>query len=110
MNDTATYTTKGKPFERDMSYLPDRVLAGERSADPLDDAFPSGSKDSPRDVPVWAVEPGRYRLVAARACPWAHRSIIVRALLGLEDVISVGRARPDPRRAQLDLRPRRGRP
>ena len=60
MNDTATYTTKGKPFERDMSYLPDRVLAGARSADPLDDQFPSGSKDSPRDVPVWDAEPAAY--------------------------------------------------
>ena len=30
------------------------------------------------------VEPGRYRLVAARACPWANRSIIVRRLLGLD--------------------------
>ena len=105
MNDTATYTTKGKPFERDMSYLPDRVLAGERSADPLDDQFPSGSKDSPRDVPVWDAEPGRYRLVAARACPWAHRSIIVRTLLGLEDVISWGAPGPthDARSWTFDL-------
>jgi len=105
VNDTATYTTKGKPFERDMSYLPDRVLAGERSADPLDDEFPSGSKDSPRDVPVWDVEPGRYRLIAARACPWAHRSIIVRTLLGLEDVISWGAPGPthDARSWTFDL-------
>ncbi|MFC7725868.1 glutathione S-transferase family protein [Nocardioides sp. GCM10028917] len=105
MNDTATYTTKGKPFERDMSYLPDRVLAGERSADPLDDQFPSGSKDSPRDVPVWEAEPGRYRLIAARACPWAHRSIIVRSLLGIEDVISWGAPGPthDARSWTFDL-------
>jgi putative glutathione S-transferase len=27
--------------------------------------------------------------VVSRACPWAHRSIIVRALLGLEDVVSL---------------------
>ena len=31
----------------------------------------------------WRVEDGRYRLVAARACPWANRSVIVRRLLGL---------------------------
>ncbi|TCC29806.1 glutathione S-transferase family protein [Kribbella sindirgiensis] len=37
----------------------------------------------------WPVEPGRYRLVVSLACPWAHRSIIVRRLLGLEDVISL---------------------
>ena len=36
------------------------------------------------------VEPGRYRLVVCLACPWAHRSLIVRRLLGLEDVISLG--------------------
>jgi glutathionyl-hydroquinone reductase len=38
----------------------------------------------------WAVEPGRYRLLVSLACPWAHRSVIVRRLLGLEDVISLG--------------------
>ncbi len=40
------------------------------------------------------VEAGRYRLLWAPVCPWAHRSIIVRSLLGLEDVISVGTADP----------------
>ncbi len=36
------------------------------------------------------VEPGRYRLVVSLACPWAHRSMIVRRLLGLEDAVSLG--------------------
>ena len=36
------------------------------------------------------VEPGRYRLVVCLACPWAHRALIVRKLLGLEDAISLG--------------------
>jgi glutathionyl-hydroquinone reductase len=31
----------------------------------------------------------RYHLYVSLACPWAHRSIIVRKLLGLEDVISM---------------------
>ncbi|MGI5128540.1 glutathione S-transferase family protein [Pseudonocardia sp. CA-107938] len=39
---------------------------------------------------AWPVEAGRYRLVVARACPWANRSVIVRRLLGLEDAISMG--------------------
>ena len=105
MNDTAEYARKGEAFERDMTYLPDRILAGETSADTLDDAFPSGSKDSPGDVPVWHVAPGRYRLVAARACPWAHRSIIVRSLLGLEAVLSWGAPGPvhDERSWTFDL-------
>jgi putative glutathione S-transferase len=34
-------------------------------------------------------EPGRYHLYASLACPWAHRSVIVRELLGLEDAISL---------------------
>ena len=37
----------------------------------------------------WKAEPGRYRLVVSLACPWAHRSIIARRLLGLEDAISL---------------------
>jgi len=37
----------------------------------------------------WRAEPGRYRLVVSLACPWAHRALIVRGLLGLEDAISL---------------------
>ena len=32
---------------------------------------------------------GRYHLYVSLACPWAHRAIIVRRLLGLEDAISM---------------------
>ena len=42
----------------------------------------------------WPVEAGRYRLVVARACPWANRAVVVRRLLGLEDAISMGIAGP----------------
>ena len=34
-------------------------------------------------------EPGRYHLYVSLACPWAHRTLIVRALKGLEKMISV---------------------
>ncbi len=34
-------------------------------------------------------EPGRYHLYVSLACPWAHRTLIVRKLKKLEDVISV---------------------
>ena len=37
----------------------------------------------------YRAEPGRYHLYVSLACPWAHRTIIVRQLLGLEDVISM---------------------
>jgi putative glutathione S-transferase len=32
---------------------------------------------------------GRYHLYVARACPWAHRTIIARGLMGLEDAIGL---------------------
>ncbi len=34
-------------------------------------------------------EPGRYHLYVSLACPWAHRTLIFRALKGLESFISV---------------------
>jgi putative glutathione S-transferase len=34
-------------------------------------------------------EAGRYHLYVSLACPWAHRSVIVRGLMGLEDVVSL---------------------
>ena len=34
-------------------------------------------------------EPGRYHLYVSLACPWAHRTLIFRALKKLDDVISV---------------------
>ncbi|MBY3795366.1 glutathione S-transferase C-terminal domain-containing protein [Rhodococcus fascians] len=79
MAEDATYVKPGEEFKRDTNYIPTRITADGR------DGYP--------------VEPGRYRLIAARACPWAHRSIIVRRLLGLEDVLSLGIPGPthDPR-------------
>jgi len=34
-------------------------------------------------------EPGRYHLYVSYACPWAHRTLIYRALKGLEEMIDV---------------------
>jgi putative glutathione S-transferase len=88
VGDTAgSYVTEGKAFERDMTYIPDRITAKPgRSQDFYE--------DGEVEVQTWPVEPGRYRLVAAKACPWANRSIIVRSLLGLEDVLSLGTPGP----------------
>jgi putative glutathione S-transferase len=37
----------------------------------------------------YAAEPGRYHLYVSLACPWAHRTLVVRALKGLEEAIDV---------------------
>jgi glutathionyl-hydroquinone reductase len=37
----------------------------------------------------YPAEPGRYHLYVSWACPWAHRTIIARRLMGLEDVIGM---------------------
>lgn len=37
----------------------------------------------------FAAEAGRYHLYVSLACPWAHRTLILRKLKGLEDAISV---------------------
>ena len=44
------------------------------------------SADAGAEFPVHA---GRYHLYVARACPWAHRTIIARRLMGLEDAIGI---------------------
>ena len=43
-------------------------------------------------------EPGRYHLYVSYGCPWAHRTIIFRALKGLEGMVSMSIALPDDRR------------
>ncbi|MBG6224337.1 putative glutathione S-transferase [Arthrobacter sp. CAN_A2] len=81
------YVTSGEEFTRDTQYIETRI-----------------TRDAADGYPV---EAGRYRLVAARACPWANRAIIVRRLLGLEDAISLGTPGPthDSRSWTFDLDP-----
>lgn len=49
---------------------------------------PDGSA-GPTGRDGFKAEPGRYHLYVSYACPWAHRTLIYRALKGLEDMIPV---------------------
>ncbi|HET7530917.1 MAG TPA: glutathione S-transferase C-terminal domain-containing protein [Mycobacteriales bacterium] len=73
MGSSGSYVSKGE-FNRDQTYITTRITADGRDG--------------------YAAEPGGYRLVVSRACPWANRSIIVRRLLGLEQVLPMGVASP----------------
>jgi glutathionyl-hydroquinone reductase len=74
-------------YQRDTRYLGDRITRDGADG--------------------WPVEPGRYRLVVSRACPWANRAIIVRRLLGLEQALPMAVAGPthDARSWRFDLDP-----
>lgn len=65
----AAETSKDGAFVRQQYSIRDRITADGSSG------FPA--------------EAGRYHIYVSLACPWAHRSVIVRKLLGLEDVISL---------------------
>ena len=103
------YVTSGSEFTRDTNYIEDRIVADPAAVR----ALPAPPKSEignlgyglSADAEAWPVEPGRYRLVAAAACPWANRTLIVRRLLGLEDVISLGSPGPthDARSWTFDL-------
>ncbi|HUF45519.1 MAG TPA: glutathione S-transferase family protein [Aestuariivirgaceae bacterium] len=46
-------------------------------------------RPGPSGTGGFAAAPGRYHLYVSLACPWAHRTLIMRALKGLEDMVSV---------------------
>ena len=48
----------------------------------------SDGSAGPTGVAGFKAEPGRYHLYVSLACPWAHRTLIVRALKGLQQQIS----------------------
>ncbi len=77
------YDTKktGGAFQRDTSRFRNWVTADGS-------AGPSGEGG-------FKAEAGRYHLYVSYACPWAHRTLIFRALKGLEGLIGVSAVHPE---------------
>lgn len=48
-----------------------------------------GGEAGPSGDAGFKAEAGRYHLYVSLACPWAHRTLIMRSLKGLEEMISV---------------------
>ena len=61
----------------------------ERAASSFRNWVTADGSAGPTGKGGFKAEPGRYHLYVSLACPWAHRTLIFRALKGLEDVISV---------------------
>lgn len=75
-----TAVTKGK-FQRESAQLRNWItVQGE--------AGPTGRGG-------FKAESDRYHLYVSLACPWAHRTLIFRALKGLKDHISISVVSPD---------------
>lgn len=49
----------------------------------------SSDGSAPAGVRGFKAEPGRFHLYVSLACPWAHRTLIVRSLKGLEAFVDV---------------------
>ena len=66
----SVYANRSGEFVRDESRFRDWVTADGSSG------YPAAAQ--------------RYHLYVSLACPWAHRTLIMRALKGLEDTVSIG--------------------
>ncbi len=69
--------------------------AFKRSATKFHNWITADGAPGPSGEGGFEAESGRYHLYVSYACPWAHRTLIFRALKGLNDHISVSAVHPD---------------
>lgn len=81
LGDDVTKTLPGGEWERARSTVRNWIT-------------PDGST-GPSGEDGFKAEAGRYHIYGAWNCPWAHRTLLVRAVKGLEESISISMARPN---------------
>lgn len=69
------YENKNGEFNREQAQLRHKIYATQN--------------ELPEGAPSFIAEPHRYHLYVSFACPWAHRTLIVRALKSLNGMIDV---------------------
>jgi glutathionyl-hydroquinone reductase len=70
--------------EQEAAQAPGRF---ERSATSFRNWVTPDGRPGPTGSDGFSAAPGRYHLYVSLACPWAHRTLIMRALKGLEQII-----------------------
>jgi glutathionyl-hydroquinone reductase len=60
----------------------------ERPASAFRNWVTADGSPGPTGTGGFVAEPGRYHLYVSLACPWAHRTLIMRRLKGLKDIVS----------------------
>ncbi|HYZ22919.1 MAG TPA: glutathione S-transferase family protein [Rhodopila sp.] len=70
---------------------PERAKDGhfERSETAFHNWVTPDGRPGPTGQDGFRAMPGRYHLYVSLACPWAHRTLIMRALKGLEEIIPI---------------------
>jgi putative glutathione S-transferase len=86
----------------DGNWIKDDVAASEmkngafyREATKFHNWITPGGEPGPDGQPGFPAEAGRYQLFVAYLCPWASRTLMMRNLKGLQDVITVSVAEPE---------------
>ena len=90
-DDVAASETKGGAFHREPTRFRRWITADGGPVDPA--VLTPDLRGTP--VETLPAEAGRYRLYVAKICPWASRTLIWRALEGLEAAIEVVVANPE---------------
>jgi glutathionyl-hydroquinone reductase len=85
-----TMMTNLAPRDRTGAYIRPATQFHHRISAGISNGVSNGT-DSP-----YSPATDRYHLYVGMSCPWAHRTLVVRTLKGLEDVISVSVVSPSP--------------